>query len=81
MDSLAIGKPSCKIKKGCILEGELVVYSDKVLFSLPLLDSAHAYDDQEEKVMPFHKIRKYVSRSGRFLAVDQDSQYVLYSCP
>lgn len=25
-----IGRMSCKIKKGCILEGELVVYSDVV---------------------------------------------------
>ncbi|KAK4203840.1 hypothetical protein QBC40DRAFT_262139 [Triangularia verruculosa] len=28
-ESLRIGKPTCPIKKGCILEGELVVYSDK----------------------------------------------------
>lgn len=28
--SLQLGQPSCPIKKGCILEGELVVYSDKV---------------------------------------------------
>ncbi|KAK0626413.1 hypothetical protein B0T14DRAFT_103043 [Immersiella caudata] len=27
--SLQLGKPSCPIKKGCILEGELLVYSDK----------------------------------------------------
>ncbi|KAK0668893.1 hypothetical protein QBC41DRAFT_356198 [Cercophora samala] len=28
-DSLQIDQPACPIKKGCILEGELVVYSDK----------------------------------------------------
>ncbi|KAK5662956.1 hypothetical protein OQA88_6368 [Cercophora sp. LCS_1] len=28
-ESLQIGEPSCPIRKGCILEGELVVYSDK----------------------------------------------------
>lgn len=28
--SLRIGTPDCKITKGCILEGELVVYSDFV---------------------------------------------------
>ncbi|GKT40830.1 DNA ligase 4 [Colletotrichum spaethianum] len=28
-DSLNIGKPKCKLTRGCILEGELVVYSDK----------------------------------------------------
>ena len=27
--SLQIGQPSCPVKNGCILEGELVVYSDK----------------------------------------------------
>ncbi|KAK3945146.1 hypothetical protein QBC46DRAFT_350048 [Diplogelasinospora grovesii] len=27
--SLKLGEPSCPIRKGCILEGELVVYSDK----------------------------------------------------
>lgn len=29
-DSLRLGKPDCPIKRGCILEGELVVYSSKV---------------------------------------------------
>ncbi|KAF6823888.1 ATP dependent dna ligase domain protein [Colletotrichum musicola] len=56
-DSLRIGKPDCKFSKGCILEGELVVYSDK-----------------ENKILPFHKIRKYVSRSGSFLHTEADSQ-------
>ncbi|RYP71880.1 hypothetical protein DL769_004593 [Monosporascus sp. CRB-8-3] len=28
-DSLRLGKPDCPLKQGCILEGELVVYSDK----------------------------------------------------
>ncbi|WYZ38664.1 hypothetical protein EsH8_III_000578 [Colletotrichum jinshuiense] len=56
-DSLSIGKQNCKFSKGCILEGELVVYSDK-----------------EKKILPFHKIRKYVSRSGSFLHTEADSQ-------
>jgi len=55
--SLRIGQPSCPLKTGCILEGELVVFSDK-----------------EEKILDFHKIRKYVSRSGRFIGTDEDSQ-------
>ncbi|KAK2019685.1 ATP dependent DNA ligase domain-containing protein [Colletotrichum eremochloae] len=54
-DSLNIGNPNCKLVRGCILEGELVVYSDK-------------------KILPFHKIRKYVSRSGRFINTEADSQ-------
>ncbi|KAK1599569.1 ATP dependent DNA ligase domain-containing protein [Colletotrichum navitas] len=56
-DSLNIGKPNCKLVRGCILEGELVVYSDK-----------------EKKILPFHKIRKYVSRSGSFINTEADSQ-------
>ncbi|TDZ34592.1 DNA ligase 4 [Colletotrichum spinosum] len=56
-DSLNIGKPNCKISKGAILEGELVVYSDK-----------------ENKILPFHKIRKHVSRSGSFINTEADSQ-------
>ncbi|KAK1986621.1 ATP dependent DNA ligase domain-containing protein [Colletotrichum cereale] len=56
-DSLKIGKPNCKLVRGCILEGELVVYSHK-----------------EKKILPFHKIRKYVSRSGSFINTEADSQ-------
>ncbi|KAL0943780.1 ATP dependent dna ligase domain protein [Colletotrichum truncatum] len=56
-DSLDIGKTTCKLSRGCILEGELVVYSDK-----------------DKKILPFHKIRKYVSRSGRYLHTEEDSQ-------
>ncbi|OHE96784.1 ATP dependent DNA ligase domain-containing protein [Colletotrichum orchidophilum] len=56
-DSLKIGKPNCKLSKGCILEGELVVYND-----------------MDKKIMPFHKIRKYVSRSGSYLHTEADSQ-------
>lgn len=55
--SLRIGQPSCPLKTGCILEGELVVFSDK-----------------ERKILDFHKIRKHVSRSGRYIGVDWDSQ-------
>ncbi|KAH6892307.1 hypothetical protein B0T10DRAFT_510869 [Thelonectria olida] len=32
-----------------------------------------AYDDSEHKILPFHKIRKHVSRRGRFLNTEQDS--------
>ncbi|KAI0016051.1 hypothetical protein F4780DRAFT_715191 [Xylariomycetidae sp. FL0641] len=57
LDSLRIGKPDCPFQLGCILEGELVVYSTK-----------------ENKILPFHKIRKHVSRSGSFLGTAKDSQ-------
>ncbi|KAI0871420.1 hypothetical protein GGS24DRAFT_61482 [Hypoxylon argillaceum] len=56
-DSLKIGNEDCPLVKGCILEGELVVYSTK-----------------EHKVLPFHKIRKHVSRSGSFMGTANDSQ-------
>ncbi|KAI1425865.1 hypothetical protein F5Y12DRAFT_744990 [Xylaria sp. FL1777] len=56
-ESLKIGHADCLFTKGCILEGELVVYSTK-----------------EHKILPFHKIRKHVSRSGSFLGTANDSQ-------
>ncbi|KAH7152232.1 hypothetical protein B0J13DRAFT_673288 [Dactylonectria estremocensis] len=56
LKSLNIGHPEAKISKGCILEGELLVY-----------------DDHEQKILPFHKIRKHVSRRGRFMNTEQDS--------
>lgn len=55
--SLGLGTPSCKFKHCCILEGELVVYSDK-----------------EQKILGFDKIRKHISRSGRFIGTGEDSQ-------
>ncbi|KAK5993454.1 hypothetical protein PT974_06885 [Cladobotryum mycophilum] len=55
-DSLKIGKPGCNVQKGCILEGELAVYSD-----------------HEQKILPFHHIRKHVTRRGRFMGTEHDS--------
>jgi hypothetical protein len=37
LESLKIGKPECKLRKGCILEGELAVYSDLVSLGYALL--------------------------------------------
>ncbi|KAI1466319.1 uncharacterized protein F4812DRAFT_433657 [Daldinia caldariorum] len=56
-DSLKLGTPDCPLKTGCILEGEMVVYSSK-----------------DNQILPFHKIRKHVSRSGSFIGVHYDSQ-------
>ncbi|KAL9037613.1 MAG: hypothetical protein Q9214_005626, partial [Letrouitia sp. 1 TL-2023] len=56
-ECLRIGRPDCGFSSKCILEGEMVVYSDK-----------------EKKELEFCKIRKHVSRSGRFLGTDVDSQ-------
>ncbi|KAI1072833.1 hypothetical protein LB507_002954 [Fusarium sp. FIESC RH6] len=56
LESLRIGQPDTRVKKACILEGELVVY-----------------DDSQGKILPFHKIRKHVSRRGVFLNTDLDS--------
>ncbi|EKJ77134.1 hypothetical protein FPSE_02778 [Fusarium pseudograminearum CS3096] len=47
LESLKIGQPDARVTKGCILEGELVVY-----------------DDYQNKILPFDKIRKHVSRRG-----------------
>ncbi|KAF3068932.1 DNA ligase 4 [Daldinia childiae] len=56
-DSLKLGTSDCPFKVGCILEGEMVVYST-----------------QDNKILPFHKIRKHVSRSGSFIGTSYDSQ-------
>ncbi|KAJ5737722.1 Nucleic acid-binding OB-fold [Penicillium malachiteum] len=55
-ESLQIGTPECKFTHRCILEGELLVYSDK-----------------REGIADFHKLRKFLSRSGALIGVDSDS--------
>ncbi|KAF7585797.1 hypothetical protein BBP40_010078 [Aspergillus hancockii] len=55
-DSLRIGKPGCRFTRRCILEGELLVWSD-----------------QHGKIMGFHKLRKFITRSGTFLGTESDS--------
>lgn len=57
MRSLKIGSDDCGFSKGCILEGEMVVWSDT-----------------GNKILPFCKLRKHVSRSGSFLGAAVDSQ-------
>ncbi|KAJ5706626.1 hypothetical protein N7488_006427 [Penicillium malachiteum] len=54
--SLQIGTSECKFTQRCILEGELLVYSDK-----------------REGIADFHKLRKFLSRSGTLIGVDSDS--------
>ncbi|UKZ70545.1 uncharacterized protein TrAtP1_011525 [Trichoderma atroviride] len=54
-DSLGIGKAGCSIKTECILEGELVVYSEL-----------------KKKILPFHHIRKHVTRRGWFMNTAED---------
>jgi DNA ligase-4 len=55
-DSLGLNTIDCKIRKQCILEGELLVWNDDY-----------------GRIEPFHKIRKYVKRSGRLLSAGRDS--------
>ncbi|KAJ6110797.1 hypothetical protein N7486_003032 [Penicillium sp. IBT 16267x] len=55
-ESLHIGSPQCKITRRCILEGELLVWSDK-----------------RGDIADFHKLRKFLSRSGTFIGIDSDS--------
>lgn len=57
-DALRIGSPKCKFSKRCILEGELLVWSDK-----------------HGRIMNFHKLRKFISRSGTFIGTENDSLY------
>ncbi|KAE8362669.1 hypothetical protein BDV27DRAFT_166032 [Aspergillus caelatus] len=55
-DSLRIGRPGCKFSSRCILEGELLVWSDR-----------------HGKIMDFHKLRKFIARSGTFIGTENDS--------
>lgn len=55
--SLGLGTTLCKFKHCCILEGEMVVWSDK-----------------EQRILEFDKIRKHISRSGRYIGTGEDSQ-------
>jgi DNA ligase 4 len=56
-DALRIGRPDCKFSRHCILEGELLAWSDK-----------------DKKILGFHKLRKFIARSGTFIGTDHDSQ-------
>ncbi|PLB52065.1 hypothetical protein P170DRAFT_506954 [Aspergillus steynii IBT 23096] len=56
-ESLRLKSPGCKFSRRCILEGELVVWSD-----------------EHRKIMDFHKLRKFISRSGTFIGTEDDSQ-------
>ncbi|MCJ1407446.1 hypothetical protein MMC19_001517 [Ptychographa xylographoides] len=55
-ECLRLENDDCMIKRQCILEGELVVYSDK-----------------ENKILPFHKLRKHIDRSGVVIGTGNDS--------
>ncbi|PLB42238.1 ATP dependent DNA ligase domain protein [Aspergillus candidus] len=55
-EALRIGSSECKFSSRCILEGELLVWSDK-----------------NDKIMDFHKLRKFISRSGTFIGTENDS--------
>ncbi|KAK2796790.1 hypothetical protein FQN51_009014 [Onygenales sp. PD_10] len=55
-ECLGIGKPDCKFSQRCILEGELLVWSDV-----------------KSKILPFHKLRKHLPRSGTFIGTENDS--------
>ncbi|CAI7678561.1 unnamed protein product [Penicillium manginii] len=54
--SLRIGSKDCKFSHRCILEGELVVWSDV-----------------RGEIVGFHKLRKFLSRSGIMIGIDNDS--------
>jgi DNA ligase-4 len=56
-ESLRIGEADCKFTRHCILEGEMLVWSDK-----------------DERILEFHKLRKFITRSGTLLGADYDSQ-------
>jgi DNA ligase-4 len=58
-ESLQMGTAKCKFARHCILEGELLVWSEK-----------------RNGVADFHKLRKFLPRSGTFIGIASDSPYV-----
>ncbi|EER27608.1 ATP dependent DNA ligase domain containing protein [Coccidioides posadasii C735 delta SOWgp] len=55
--SLRIGKDDCRFSIRCIVECEILVWSDR-----------------DSSILPFHKLRKHIARSGSFIGIDNDSQ-------
>ncbi|KAJ5191874.1 uncharacterized protein N7498_010859 [Penicillium cinerascens] len=55
-ESLQMETAKCKFARHCILEGELLVWSEK-----------------QNGVADFHKLRKFLPRSGTFIGIDSDS--------
>ncbi|PWY92167.1 hypothetical protein BO70DRAFT_375923 [Aspergillus heteromorphus CBS 117.55] len=60
-DSLRLEQADCKISRRCILEGELLVWSDNL-----------------GKIADFHKLRKFIARSGTLIGTENDSPPQLY---
>lgn len=50
-------------EKGCRFKKQAILLGELVVFS-----------DETDEILPFEKIRKHVSRSGRFIGTDEDSQ-------
>ncbi|KAK5797412.1 hypothetical protein VI817_003703 [Penicillium citrinum] len=55
-NALRIGSGHCRFSRRCILEGELVVWSEK-----------------RAEIADFHKLRKFLTRSGTMIGIDNDS--------
>jgi len=58
-ESLRMSTAKCKFARHCILEGELLVWSER-----------------HNRLADFHKLRKFLPRSGTFIGIDSDSPYV-----
>ena len=58
-ESLQMGSDQCRFSRRCILEGELVVWSEK-----------------RGGIADFHKLRKFLTRSGTMIGIDSDSPFV-----
>ncbi|EEP79119.1 conserved hypothetical protein [Uncinocarpus reesii 1704] len=55
-ESLRIGRSDCRFSNQCIVECEILVWSD-----------------HSSKILPFHKLRNHISRSGSFIGIENDS--------
>ncbi|WEW56206.1 ATP-dependent DNA ligase domain-containing protein [Emydomyces testavorans] len=54
-ESLRIGKRDCRFSDRCIVECEILVWSDC-----------------DSRILPFHKLRTHISRSGSFIGAEND---------
>ncbi|KAI1998334.1 hypothetical protein LOZ53_000120 [Ophidiomyces ophidiicola] len=55
-ESLRIGQSDCRFFDRCIVECEVLVWSDA-----------------KSKILPFHKLRSHIPRSGSFIGIENDS--------
>ncbi|KAF0638432.1 hypothetical protein FPSE5266_02778 [Fusarium pseudograminearum] len=78
LESLKIGQPDARVTKGCILEGELVVYDDYLQELAKDATTAATLEDSQENLQ---WIAKLEAADPRGIAVDAASQLTMTTMP